>query len=387
VRKNKRKINLLHIVNGFAIGGGELKLLELVKNLVEKRADKYNVTVCSVGQGGTLQPEFEKLGIKVFVIQKKHKFDISQVFKVRRIIRQEKIDLVQTTLFYADVIGTLAAKLAGVDAVISWDTVSHPPDSFETRLRHKLFYQFCMRFVKKIVAVSEGVKRYLMEERKIDSGKIDIIHYGIDLSLFNSRNGFLDKSKRIELGIPDNKIVIGTVARLEVQKGHRYLIEAAPKIIDKFSDVVFVFAGDGTLRQELEEQVNELGLQEYFRFLGFRKDVKELLFAFDVFVLPSLFEGLPNVILEAMASGRPVVATAVDGTPEIIENNKNGLLVSSKSPNALSQAILSLLEKNGKAQKIGEMARLRVEEKFSFDMQFQKFEEIYNEVLILDENP
>ena len=88
-----------------------------------------------------------------------------------------------------------------------------------------------------------------------------------------------------------------------------------------------------------------------------------------------------------MASGRPVVATAVDGTPEIIENNKNGLLVSSKSPNALSQAILSLLEKDDTAQKIGEMARLRVEEKFSFDMQFQKFEEIYNEVLILDENP
>lgn len=381
MRKNKRKINLLHIVNGFAIGGGELKLLELVKNLVEKRADKYNVTVCSVGQGGTLQPEFEKLGIKVFVIQKKHKFDISQVFKVRKIIRQEKIDLVQTTLFYADVIGTLAAKLAGVDAVISWDTVSHPPDSFETRLRHKLFYQFCMRFVKKIVAVSEGVKRYLMEERKIDSGKIDIIHYGIDLSLFNSRNGFLDKSKRIELGIPDNKIVIGTVARLEVQKGHRYLIEAAPKIIDKFSDVVFVFAGDGTLRKELEAQVNELGLQEHFRFLGFRKDVTELLFAFDIFVLPSLFEGLPNVILEAMASGRPIVATAVDGTPELIEHNETGLLVPPKSPQALQEQILNLLEREDRGEKLGQHAKQMAEQKFSFEQQFKKFEEVYDATL------
>jgi len=381
VKENKRKINLLHIVNGFAIGGGELKLLELVKNLVEKRADKYTVTVCSVGQGGTLQPEFERLGIKVFVIEKKHKFDISQVFKVCRIIKQEQIDLVQTTLFYADVIGALAAKLTGVDAVISWDTVSHPPDSHETRLRHKLSYQLCMRFVKRIVAVSEGVKKYLVEDRKIASKKIVIIHYGIDLSLFKSRNGFLDKRKRSELGLPDHKIVIGTVARLEIQKGHRYLIAAAPEIINKFSNVVFVFAGDGTLRQELETQVNELGLQENFRFLGFRKDVKELLFAFDVFVLPSLFEGLPNVILEAMASGRPIVATAVDGTPELIEHNETGLLVPPKSPHALQEQILNLLENEEKGSKLGRQAKEMAKQKFSFDQQFRKFEEVYDATL------
>ena len=381
MKENKRKINLLHIVNGFAIGGGELKLLELVKNLVEKRADKYNVTVCSVGQGGMLQPEFEKLGIKVFVIEKKHKFDISQVFKVRRIIKQEQIDLVQTTLFYADVIGALAAKLTGVDAVISWDTVSHPPDSFETRLRHKLSYKFCMRFVKKIVAVSEGVKKYLIEDRKIASGKIDIIQYGIDLSLFNSRNGFLDRKKRSELGLPDHKIVIGTVARLEVQKGHRYLIEAAPEIINKFPNVVFAFVGDGTLRQELETQVSELGLQENFRFLGFRKDVKELLFAFDVFVLPSLFEGLPNVILEAMASGRPIVATAVDGTPELIEHNETGLLVPPKSPQAMQEEILNLLEMEDKGKGLGQNAKQMAKQKFSFDQQFRKFEEVYDAML------
>lgn len=381
MKENKRKINLLHIVNGFAIGGGELKLLELVKNLVEKRADKYTVTVCSVGQGGTLQPEFERLGIKVFVIEKKHKFDISQVFKVCRIIKREQIDLVQTTLFYADVIGALAAKLTGVDAVISWDTVSHPPDSHETRLRHKLSYQLCMRFVKRIVAVSEGVKKYLIEDRKIASKKIVIIHYGIDLSLFKSRNGFLDKRKRSELGLPDHKIVIGTVARLEIQKGHRYLIAAAPEIINKFSNVVFVFAGDGTLRQELETQVNELGLQENFRFLGFRKDVKELLFAFDVFVLPSLFEGLPNVILEAMASGRPIVATAVDGTPELIEHNETGLLVPPKSPHALQEQILNLLENEEKGSKLGRQAKEMAKQKFSFDQQFRKFEEVYDATL------
>ncbi len=381
-----KKINLLQVVNGFAIGGGELKLLELVKELSQQRSDKYNVVVCSVGQGGPLQPEFEKLGIPVFIIEKKHKFDISQVFRLYKIIKSENIDIIQTTLFYADVIGALAAKLAGVDAVVSWDTVSHPPDSIENKLRHKLSYQFCMRFVKKIVAVSGAVKKFLMEERSIAPDKIDIIHYGIDLNLFNSPNGFIHIKKKEELGVSKGKKIIGTVARLEAQKGHKYLIDAAPQIIKEVPDVMFVFAGDGTYRSELEKQVQGLGLSEYFRFLGFREDVKELLYTFDIFVLPSLFEGLPNVILEAMASSRPVVATAVDGTPEVIENEKSGLLVTPKSSDALSKAIVSLLAREDYGESVGKMARVRIEEAFSFKMQFEKFEGTYESLLCSSEN-
>lgn len=385
ITENK-KINLLQVVNGFAIGGGELKLLELVKELTRKRSGKFNVVVCSVGQGGPLQPQFEALGIPVYVIEKKNKFDITQVFRLCKIIKSEKIDIVQTTLFYADVIGALAAKLTGVDAVVSWDTVSHPPDSIENKLRHKLSYQFCMKFVKKIVAVSGAVKNFLMEERSITPDKIDIIHYGIDLNLFKSTNGFINLGKKEELGVSKEKIIIGTVARLEEQKGHKYLIQAAPEIIKKFPEVMFVFAGDGTHRTELESQVKELGLNENFQFLGFRQDVKELLYTFDIFVLPSLFEGLPNVVLEAMASSRPVVASAVDGTPEVIVHEKSGLLVPPKSPEALSKAILNLLEREDQGETVGRMARARIEEAFSFEMQFEKFENTYDSLLIEPRN-
>ena len=384
MNSTKRKINILQVVNGLAIGGGELKLLELVKVLHEKRNDRYHVVVCSVGQDGPLYSEFKKLGIKIFIVQKKHKFDITQVYKVYKIIKQEKIDLVQTTLFYADIIGTLSAKLADIQSIISWETVSRPSESHENKLRHKFAYKICMNFVSQIISVSDAVKRFLVKECKIRPEKIQTIHYGIDLSQFNRRNGFLSIEKRSELGFAKNDIVIGTVARLTNQKGHRYLVEAAPMILEKCPNVQFVFAGNGPLRKDLENQVDRLGLQKYFHFLGFRRDIQNLLYTFNLFVLPSLFEGLPNVILEAMASGRPVVATTVDGVPELLINGKTGILVPPKSSKALANAIIEVLQKEDKGQSMGAKGRIHVEKNFPYEKQFQKFEHVYEMILGTD---
>ena len=319
-------------------------------------------------------------------MKKKYKFDCSQVYKVYKIIKEEKIDIVQTTLFYADIIGSLAARFANVRSVISWETVSHPPDSEEDQLRHKLAYGFCMKNVQKIIAVSDAVKTFVINDRNIQPHKVETIHYGIDLSLFEQRNGFLNKSKRTDLGFTNDNIVIGTVARLTIQKGHRYLIQAAPDIVKHFPNAHFVFSGDGPLREELEAQVSALGLEEHFHFLGFRKDVRDLLFTFDLFVLPSLFEGLPNVLLEAMASSRPVVATSVDGTPELVEQNKTGQLVPPKSPQPLGNAIIQILQQKDRGQKMGRQGRLRVEKHFSFEQQFEKFEKVYDSLLSAGKN-
>ncbi|RMD92641.1 MAG: glycosyltransferase [Calditrichaeota bacterium] len=373
-----QKINVLQVVNGLAIGGGELKLLELVRNLKEKRSSKYRVVICSVGQGGPLFDEFKKLGVKIYIIEKKHKFDFTQILKLYQIIKSENIHLVQTTLFYADIIGTLAAKLARVRPIISWETVSHPSDSHEHRWFHKISYQICMAWVDKIVAVSEAVKYFLIHQRGIAPDKIVTIHYGIDLAQFNNLNGFIDYKKRLELGFKKNDIVLGTVARLTHQKGHQYLIEAAPSILKIFPNVHFVFAGDGPLRKNLEEKTDQLGVRQNVHFLGFRNDVKDLLYTFDLFILPSLFEGLPNVILEAMATSRPVVATAVDGTPELVQHNKTGLLVPPKSPDALGEAILKLLQQPDRGKKMGYLGRQLVEKQFSFEQQFRRFEELYD---------
>src|SRR4030042_5452806 len=151
----ERRINMLQIVNGLAIGGGELKLLELARSLDKK---KFNITVCSVGQGGPLKGDFEKLGIKVFVIQKLHKYDFTQIFKIVKIMRQERIDIVQTTLLYADIIGAYAAALARVPVVISWEVVS----GFYG-LKHILAYRLALKKIDRIVTVSNAIREKIVQ--------------------------------------------------------------------------------------------------------------------------------------------------------------------------------------------------------------------------------
>lgn len=364
-----RRINILQLVNGFAIGGGELKLLELVKNV---STEKYNTFVCSVGQGGPLQEEFKKVCPNVYVLNKKHRFDISLVFKVAKLMKKEKIDIVQTTLFYADVIGAIAAKMAKVSVVISWEVVTQ---SFKAI--HRMAYKVAQRNIDMVITVSDAINKKMVEVRKIGSRKVKTIHYGVDLTKFHL-NGQEKSLRRKELGFSDNDILVGTVARLTEQKGHKYLLPAAQGIVKRFRNVKFVFIGDGPLRSDIESQICSLNIKSNCKLLGFRTDVKEILNLFDVFVLPSLYEGLPNVVLEAMACGNPVVATAVDGTVEAVEHGVTGLLVSPKNPEALEEALISLITDKDKMILMGKNGRKRVEKFFSLDKQIEKFEELYD---------
>ena len=365
----RRKLNMLQMVNGFAIGGGEMKLLELVENLDR---DRYNITVCSVGQGGPLQQDFEKLGDDVVVFDKKFSFDLSLVFKVARLMKEKNIDLLQTTLFYADVIGAYAAAMANVPVVISWEAVSHP-----YRARHMLSYKMAMRKIDVVVAVSNAIRKQVMEERGVPSEKARTIHYGIDLEKYTHS----DTLKRKDIGLEDSDLVLGTVARYTDQKGHTYLIDAAPGIVEKFPNAHFVFVGDGPNREDMEAQIKKLGLERNFHLLGFRKDVVDLLNLFDVFVLPSLYEGLPNVVLEAMACARPIIATGVDGTAEAVEDGECGYIVPPKNPQALTERINHLIASPDLMRRMGDASRKRVETHFSLEKQIRQFEELYDELI------
>jgi glycosyltransferase involved in cell wall biosynthesis len=370
---NPRKINILQLVNGFAIGGAERKLLDLVRSLDR---NKYRIVICSVGQGGPLQKEFEKLGLKVVVLPKKFAFDFSLIFKVARLMRKERIEIVQTTLLYADLIGALAAKLAGVPIVISWETVSHGTnDSLRTKSRHKLGYRFAMKFVDRIVAVSDETRMSIIDKRKVFPEKVMTIHYGVDLNKYKQSNGFVDRKK---LGIPEDAPIVGVVARLEEIKGHHYFIRAASEIINKFPKVNCVLVGDGSLRESLEKEVKKLGLESNFHFLGFRNDIQNLLNVFDIFVLPSISEGLPNVILEAMACKKPVVATSVGGIPEAVVHGITGFLVPVKNPASMAQAVVRLLENKKFLIEMGQKGRQRVEEEYSLDKEISEFENLYD---------
>jgi len=362
-------IRILFVVNGFAIGGGELKLLELVRQMLADFQGRFHVVVCSVGQGGPLEERFRALGVRTEIFAKRHKYDLSQVRRVAALLRAEKIDLVQTTLFYADIIGTLAARWAGIRGVISWEAVTQPYG-----IKHLLAYRLASKGFTCAVAVSDAIRHQIITQRHVPEQKTRTIRYGVDLEAFSpSGNRGLRKSWRI----PDRAVVLGTVARFSRQKGHCYLIDAACGILKKYPDVHFVLAGDGPLRPELEYRVRSLGIGESFHFLGFRHDVRDCVNAFDVFVLPSLYEGLPNAVLEAMACAKPVVATAVDGTPEAVVDGETGLLVPPEDPEALEDALGRLLANRRTMRIMGEKGRRRIENHFALEGQIQQFVDLY----------
>jgi len=363
------KINVLQLVEGMNWGGAETKLVELIAHMDR---DRFNTTVCSLGMGERIKDKFDELDIPFVSLARRSRIDPTLILNVRKLIRQRQIDVVMTTLFYADVVGALASAISPNKAVFSWETISAP----EWLLTHRLWaYRFAMKFCSKVVSVSNATADWLVDRRGLARDKVTVIPYGVDLDLFQGGGG--NQALKHQLGFkPDDKLV-GVVARLHPQKGHCYFIEAARLIADEFSNAKFVLIGDGDLRDDLEKQVAAAGLTESFSFLGFRNDVRELLRTLDVFVLPSLYEGLPNVILEAMATSLPVVATAVDGTVELVDNGKTGFLVEPKQPDALAAAISQLLRNGNLRESCGAAGRCKVEQKFSLAQQVTNFQNLY----------
>ncbi|HDQ00218.1 MAG TPA: glycosyltransferase [bacterium] len=369
--KTNGKINVLQLVEGFGLGGAEKKLKELVEKM---DCTKFHTVVCSLGLGDKIKEEFEKLrdkGVEVIEMPRERKIDFGLIFKIAKLINEKNIDIVMTTLFYADVIGPLAGKLGKAKAVFSWETISAPWWLYKRRL---WAYRFSLRYCKKVVSVSEATAKWLVEKRGVPEKKVMVIPYGVDIEKYSTGSGL---EKRKTMGWSADDKVVGMVGRLVEQKGHIYLIDAAREVVKKYPQVKFVLVGDGYLRSELEAKVRAHKLNSNFIFLGFRDDVHELLTTFDIFVLPSLYEGLPNVVLEAMASGLPVVATPVDGTKEAVVDGETGILIPERDGDRLAIELLRLLDNHCLAKKFGKKGRKRVEDVFSVEKQVKRFEALY----------
>jgi len=372
--QKNRKLRVLQVVDGFRMGGAEKKLCELVKKMDNSKFESF---IANVGPTGPLEENFTNAGAPVFNCQRKHAFDFRPIFKLKKYMIENKIDIVQTTLFWADFVGSIAARLARIPVVISWETVSHEGDPYHNKWQRRNGYKLAMKFNDRIAAVSQEVEDSLIMRRKISPDQIQVIHYGVDLDQYSTNGISKRKDIRSALRIPEGKTVIGIVARLEEVKGHTYFIQAMQRVVEQNDNVAALLIGDGVCRPMLEEQVKSLGLDKFVHFLGKRKDVNDLLKAIDFFVLPSLSEGLPNVILEAMASGKPIIATRVGGVPEAVVQDGNGILVEPQKPDQLKTAILELLNDHEKIEDYGKCSRKLAENEFSLQKQLNDFEEMY----------
>jgi glycosyltransferase involved in cell wall biosynthesis len=232
------------------------------------------------------------------------------------------------------------------------------------------------RFVDYYIAVSEANARYLTEEKGLPRRKVSVIWNGIDLTRFNPTHLAPLGIKR-SIGFDDSDPLLLVVGRLEPQKGHHVLLDALPAVCQEFPRTRLVCIGDGALRSELESKARSLGLGGSLRFLGYQPNVGDWLAAADVTVLPSFWEGLPITAIECLAAGKPMVATSVDGTPEVVVNEKTGLTVPPGNPELLAAAICRLLREPELRRRLGAAGRRWVEEHFSIERQILKTQELY----------
>lgn len=235
-------------------------------------------------------------------------------------------------------------------------------------------FRWSRRAVAQIVVGSEENRRRLIDIFRVPAGKIAVVHPGFDPAPFAVTE---PPTLRQELGLTIDQPLIIVLGRLAANKGHRFLIEAAPMILARFPNTHFVFAGNPEGRTDLDQRIRALGLERHFTLIGFRSDVVNLLRSSDVFVLPSLAEGFSLSIIEALAAGLPVIATRVGGAAEILKDGRNGFLVPPADIGALGQAVLHVLSLDAPARESLRQAAQETARHFSFDTTAQKMAEIY----------
>lgn len=227
------------------------------------------------------------------------------------------------------------------------------------------------------VTVSNKNKEVLIKNFNLPKNKIKVIYNCIDTNHIKKYNKEVVRDLKIKFSINDSALVFGTVGRLDKQKGHEYLIDASKKVIGDVPNSLFLFVGRGKLKDQLIKKTKDENINEYFRIVGYQENLPEILALIDIFVLPSISEGFPFSVLEAMAAKKPVIATNVGGTPEIITNNSNGILVEPMDSDALASAMILLALDIKKRNYLAEMGHKKIMENFSLEKMISATKEIY----------
>lgn len=363
-------IRLLQITHDLEIGGLQQVVVNLCRTIDR---DKFHITVLCLRALGPLAQEIEQLGIKVILLpQKEQGTDYFSFLKVAKILRTEGIQVIHTHNTQPLVDGTLGALFSGKKKrIIHTDHARQFPDK-----KRYMFAEWCMsHFVYKMVGVSEQTTANLKKYEKISAKKLMTIENGIDGNKFNIT---IDtEAKRKELGVPVDGPVIGVISRLEKVKGITYLLQAMPEILKKHPQLTLLIVGDGTERVALEKECLQLGIQDFVVFTGSRLDIPEIFKILDVYVLPSLSEGLPMGLLEAMASGCPVVASKVGGIPSAVTHEETAILVEPGNSKELSEVINDLLENKPLRESMSVNMQNSFQKNYSAEIMLKKYSRLY----------
>jgi len=392
------KLNVMQIILNLDVGGAQ----EVVRTLVDYLVSGDCIPVVCTFRDGPLRQDIEQLGIKVEILPSRRYsivafplfiLDMIRIWQsLARLVKKYNVDVIQTHLLRSLDFLTLFLKYTTRLRVVLWtfhsanfalsrtELPKHKWLLKPKRYTHHLLYRLTSRLVSGFIAVSDEVKEAMVAVIGPIEDSITVICNGVDVKRYGQP---VDKARvKGQVGLDDTARLIAVVATLKEPKGHQYMVEAMATIVSQHPDVHTLFIGDGELREELQAQIARLNLRKHIHILGNRNDVPDLLAASELFVLPSLWEGLSMALLEAMAAGKPIVATAVSGTTQVMIPGETGLIVPPGDSQALADAIIYLLSNPAHAQAMGQAAKQYVEVHYSAQKQADEHLALYRRLLI-----
>jgi glycosyltransferase involved in cell wall biosynthesis len=350
-------------------GGAERAMVQLVKGLDRARWEPF--VFCLSGPG-ELTGVLRDAGIMVACLGANKPRHVGVVWRLARRFKKLRPAIVQTYLYHANITGRLAAKAAGVPHIVSGIRVAEKRSRLRLWLDHATGWM-----VERHVCVSRDVATFSAGPGRLPAAKIAVIPNGVDAAQLAAATP-IDLA---QFGIPAGSRTLLYVGRLDPQKGPFLLLLSVKELLSVYSDLHVLFVGDGVLKETLRAWVQREGLQSRIHFAGRRNDVPSLLRSADLFVLPSAWEGLPNVLLEAMAAGTPVIATAVEGVSDLLIDHETGLVVPPNSPRDLAGAITVLLANSAQAKKMAEAAQRFVADQFTWQGMVAQYNQLYEKLV------
>lgn len=360
---------VLHLSSTSGPGGAEMVVKRLASSLDSAR---FRSVVC-LFRAGWLYDATQESGIPTSIIPMNGAFDTAWARAFAALVRRERVEVIHAHEFTANTYGSLMGRIMGVPVVAT----VHGKSYFADQVKRRLAYRYVSR-VSRIVAVSEDLKQFIVQRVGIAEERINVVYNGVDIAGASPVERL--SAIRADLGLDRYEHVIGAVGSLYPVKGHIHLIKALPDILRVCPKTILLLVGQGELDTALKAEVASRNLDAHVRFLGFRSDVPALLSLFDVFVMPSLSEGLSMALLEAMAAGKPVVVTKVGGNSEIVLDGDTGFLIDSESPESISDKVVQVLRDKVGAMAMGDRGRLRVQDKFSFRAMVDRYQSYYEPV-------
>jgi glycosyltransferase involved in cell wall biosynthesis len=351
---SSRRLNVLQVCDHLGWEGSRMHGVKRLFAWMIPRfdPDRYNVSLVSLRRKDLSEETLDALGIDITYLHKS-KFDPATLTALRKIVHRKEIDILHLHGYGATTFGRLVGLMDGIPTILH-----EHANLTDTPWFQKIADRLLAPATDIAIAVSQSTAEFVIGARQMPPERVKVVYLGVPLEEFsNERSAAEIAAAREELGVEADEFVIGSVTRLHDSKGNSYLVDAARRVLDRRPRTRFFLFGEGPLRPALEDQARALGLGDRFVFAGFARDVPRVVSAFDLSVFPSLWEGTPLTVFEALAMGKPIVATDADGLLDVLTHGRDALIVPKRDGDALANGIVALMDDPEERRRLAAAAR------------------------------